>query len=60
MDGRNCLRVKLGWDLRAQVSEPAAPPRKYPAYVMWVDLERSGNPVRVDLLRSPFHAAERT
>jgi hypothetical protein len=60
IDGRNCIRVKLGRSLRSQVSKPVTMPRVKPVYVMWIDLERSGNPVRIDLLGSTSKVTERT
>ncbi len=53
-DGRSCLKAKL--DL-----SPSPPGSKSAnsAYVFWIDLERGGNPLRVDYLARPPHVAER-
>lgn len=55
VDGRKCLRVKLGWSPRE-----AGSPAVMPEYRFWIDVERGGHPVRVDRLIQPPHVAAST
>jgi hypothetical protein len=60
MNGRNCLKVRLRMYPDADIKIDAKGHRATPDYLMWIDLERGGHPVRVDTMRWPPDVSERT